>query len=101
MENDEREITPPLFLEAVYLNPDLPLATRLRAAIEAAPYKHPKQSVTAIGHFNGETFAQALERAIERSQNPPMLNSPKTIEHEELVPASELKKPFARNYRRF
>ena len=99
-DNKEREITPLLFLEAVYLNPDLPLATRLRAAIEAAPYKHPKQSVTAIAHFNGQTFAEALDRCIERSRNPPMLNSPKTIEHEELVSASELKKPFP-SYRRF
>lgn len=99
-DSKEREITPLLFLEAVYLNPDLPLATRLRAAIEAAPYKHPKQSVTAIAHFNGQTFAEALDRCIERSKSPPQLNGPNTIDHEELVPASEMKKPFA-SYRRF
>ena len=99
-ENDDVEITPLHFLEAVYLNPNLPLNTRMRAAIEAAPYKHPKLSAAAIGHFEGKTFAEALERAIERSKSPiPLLNSP-TIEHEQL-PASELKKPFVRpNYRR-
>lgn len=97
-EIDDVEITPLDFLEAVYCNPNLPLATRLRAAIEAAPYRHPKLSAAAIGHFEGKTFAEALERAIERSKSPvPMLNGPV-----EELPASELKKPFVRsNYRRF
>jgi len=81
--------------EAVYLNPNLPLATRTRAAIEAAPYKHPKLSAAAIGHFEGKTFAEALERAISRSQSPPLLNGPV-----QELPASELKKPMQR-YRRF
>jgi hypothetical protein len=97
-EIDDVEVTPLDFLEAVYCNPNLPLATRLRAAIEAAPYKHPKLSAAAIGHFEGETFAEALERAIARSQQPvPLLNGPV-----EELPASDLKKPFVRsNYRRF
>jgi hypothetical protein len=93
------EITPLDFLEAVYCNPNLPLPTRLRAAIEAAPYKHSKRSVMAVGHFDGKSFAEVLEaerRAIERSkQAPPMLNGPV-----EELPAEELKRPFA-TYRRF
>jgi hypothetical protein len=100
MENDEMEVTPLHFLEAVYCNPNLPLATRLRAAIEAAPYKHPKLSAAAIGHFDGQTFAEALERCIERSKSPvPLLNGPV-----EQLPAEELKGPMPRyrnNYRRF
>jgi|SRR5262249_42548496 len=97
MEDNERlEVIPLDFLEAVYCNPNLPLATRLRAAIEAAPYKHPKLSATAIATMDGKSFAEALERAIERSKSPPMLNAP-TIE---LVDATELKKPMSR-YRRF
>jgi hypothetical protein len=69
------EITPLDFLEAVHCNPNLPLATRLRAAIEAAPYKHPKLSAAAIAHFEGKDFASQLDRAIERSKQPvPMLN---------------------------
>jgi hypothetical protein len=68
MEDNERpEITPLDFLEAVYLNPDLPLPTRMRAAIEAAPYKHPKLSASANVHYD-DTFAAQLERAIERSR---------------------------------
>jgi hypothetical protein len=94
------EVTPLDFLEAVYCNPNLPLATRLRAAIEAAPYKHPKLSAAAIGHFDGQTFAEALDRAISRSQQPvPLLNGPSPE-----LPAEELKGPFPNyrnNYRRY
>lgn len=55
-------------------------------------------SAVTIATLDGKTFAEALDRAIERSKSPPMLNAP-TIEHEQLVPASELKKPFP-SYRR-
>ena len=55
------EVTPLEFLEAVYSNEKLPLTVRMRAAIEAAPYKHPKLSAAAIGHFEGKTFAEALD----------------------------------------
>jgi len=104
MEDNERpEITPLDFLEAVYLNPNLPLPTRMRAAIETAPYKHPKQSAVAIAHY-GPSFADALEKAIERSKGLPVLNAPKTIEHEPVpeLDRSVLKKPFPinRTYRR-
>jgi hypothetical protein len=54
-------------LQAVYLNETLPLNVRLRAAIEAAPYEHPKLAVTAVVQ-DKHTFAAALDRAIERSE---------------------------------
>jgi hypothetical protein len=95
-EIDDVEITPLVFLEAVYCNPNLPLATRLRAAIEAAPYKHPKLSAHAIGHYDGKSFAEQLEKAISRSKGPPLLNGPPPPE----LPAEELKKPFS-SLRRF
>jgi hypothetical protein len=93
-----REITPVDFLEAVYLNPNLPLATRLRAAIEAAPYRHAKLSAHAVGHYDGKSFAEQLERAIARSQSTvPMLNGPV-----EPLPTSVASKPFVRgSVRRF
>jgi hypothetical protein len=94
-EIDDVEITPLVFLEAVYCNPNLPLATRLRAAIEAAPYKHPKLAVSATATINREDFATALDRAIARSKSPPTLNGPV-----EQLPASELKQPMQR-LRRF
>jgi hypothetical protein len=96
-EIDDVEITPLVFLEAVYCNPNLPLTVRMRAAIEAAPYKHPKLSAHAIGHYDGKSFAEQLEKAIERSKQPvPLFNGPT-----EPLPAEELKKPFVRNVRRF
>jgi hypothetical protein len=55
------------FLQAVYLNEQLPLSVRLRAAVEAAPYEHPRLSSVAVGHFTGEDFATRLERAVEAS----------------------------------
>jgi hypothetical protein len=53
------------FLCAIYRSPAQPMHRRLRAAIEAAPYLHPKLSVTA--NVDGKDFALQLERAIERS----------------------------------
>jgi hypothetical protein len=75
---------------------------QMRAAFEALPFGVPKLSAAAITTMDEKSFAAALDRAIERSRQPvPMLNGPKTIEHEELVTSSELKKPFPRSYRRF
>ena len=68
---------------------------QMRAAIESLPYETPKLSATAIATMDGKTFAEALERCIERSQSPPRLNGPV-----EQLPAEELKKPMSR-YRRF
>jgi hypothetical protein len=62
----------------------------MRAAIEALPFEVPKLSATAIATLDGKTFAEALERCIERSQSPPRLNEPTTIEHD----------PVPRTYRR-
>ena len=56
------------FLQAVYLNEELPLSVRLRAAIEAAPYEHPKLQAIGIGTLNGTAFADKLERALLRSE---------------------------------
>ena len=67
-----------------------------RCAIEALPYENPKLSATAIATMDGKSFAEALERCIERSRQPvPLLNSPT-----EQLPASEMKKPF-QHFRRF
>jgi hypothetical protein len=68
-----------------------------RMLIEMLPYIAPKLSATAIATMDGKSFAEALERCIERSKGPLLLNGPV-----EELPASELKKPFVRtNYRRF
>jgi len=70
-----------------------------RMLIEMLPYIAPKLSATAIATMDDKTFAEALERAIERSKGPVLLNSPT-----EQLPASELKGPMPRyrnNFRRF
>jgi hypothetical protein len=67
-----------------------------RCAVEALPYENPKLSATAIATMDGKSFAEALDRCIERSkQSVPLLNSPT-----EQLPASEMKKPF-QHFRRF
>jgi hypothetical protein len=72
-----------------------------RCAIEALPYETPKLSAVAHGHFEGNDFASALDRAIERSGiNAKPLPPPKVIDHEPPVSPEEMKRPFTR-LRRF
>jgi hypothetical protein len=56
------DATPLEFLAAVYRNRAVPLSVRMRAAIEAAPYVHPKLSVQA-NIVAG--FASRMERIAE------------------------------------
>jgi hypothetical protein len=55
------------FLCAIYCNDELPLSVRMRAAIEAAPYLHPKLNAIAVGNMSGNDIATLLDRAIARS----------------------------------
>ena len=68
---------------------------QMRLLIELLPYYRPKQ---AVAHFQG-SFAEALERAIERRANrpPPLLIEARPVPVE---PAEVLKKPFPRMRRR-
>jgi hypothetical protein len=52
-----KEIDPLNFLKAVYMNADLPLSVRMRAAIEVLPFTHPKLAVVA--QINEQNFASA------------------------------------------
>ena len=63
MEKEPKPLPTPLaFLRAVYSNESLPLSARLKAAIEAAQYVHPKLAVTAT--INSGDFAIQLDNAI-------------------------------------
>jgi hypothetical protein len=84
------------YLQGIYNDPRQSTSTRMRAAIECLPFENPKLSATAIATMNGNDFASALDRAIQRSKAPLALNAPAVIEHD----PAELKKPNAR-YRRF
>ena len=85
-------------MQNVYRDRKQPLAVRVRCAVEAAPYENPRVSPVAVAHMNGNDFASALDRAIERSKKPTplMLNAPAPPE----LPAEVAKKPF-NNLRRF
>jgi hypothetical protein len=54
------------FLKAVYLDANLPLSVRMRAAIELMPYIHPKLAVTAI--VTEHDFATLLDQRIANMQ---------------------------------
>jgi hypothetical protein len=50
------------FLKAVYSNSEIPLNIRLRAAIAAAPYEHPKLAFSVVAQASSN-FADRLELA--------------------------------------
>ena len=59
-----KEIDPLSFLKAVYMNVELPLSVRMRAAIELLPFTHPKLAVTAV--VSEQDFATVLDRRLKR-----------------------------------
>jgi hypothetical protein len=55
------------FLQAVYCNDGLPLHVRMKAAIAALPFEHPKLSATLAVQAD-DSWAAKLQAAIERSR---------------------------------
>ena len=53
-------------LQAIYRSAAVPLHTRIRCAVAALPFEHPKLAVTAILPDDGR-FAEQLEKALARS----------------------------------
>jgi hypothetical protein len=87
-------------LQTVYRDRKQPLNVRVRCAVEALAHEYPRVSAVAVTSMSGQSFAEALDRAIKRSEQPlplPAPDAPKTIEHD----ASELRGPMARLERRF
>jgi hypothetical protein len=55
------------FLQAIYRSKEQPMMRRMKAAIAALPYEHPKLAVTAVLDSR-DSFAAQLEGAIARSR---------------------------------
>jgi hypothetical protein len=54
------------FLQAIYRDARQPMSRRMRAAVAALPFEHPKLSVTAVVEGGGD-FAARLDLACARS----------------------------------
>src|SRR5215469_12576095 len=79
-------------LQTVYRDRRQPLNVRVRCAVEALQHEYPRVSAVAHTTMSGQSFAEALERAIRRSEAPLPLPAPKTIEHS----PDEMKGTFSR-----
>jgi len=55
------------FLRRVYRSTRQPMSLRMRAATEALPHEHPRMSAVTVGYYDGNTFAERLDRAIDAS----------------------------------
>jgi|SRR6516162_10073071 hypothetical protein len=98
-------------LQAVYRRTDLPLTTRMRAAIAALNYELPRLQVTA--QISEQDFAAVLDRRIKRLQEMRLRDANNAIEANKLIeaepveaePEIEMKPPMPRiadrRYRRF
>jgi hypothetical protein len=65
------------FLRSIYMDEEVPLPTRIKAATEAAQYVHPRLAMVGVAHAR-EDFGVMLERAIAASTK--AKESPKMIE---------------------
>ena len=55
------------FFQRVYRSTRQPMARRMSAAREAIPHEHPRMTAVSVGYYDGNTFAERLDRAIDAS----------------------------------
>ena len=65
------------YLQRIYRDPTQPTPVRMRAAIEALQFENPKLSSIGVGYLTNETFAERLERAINRSDRAKLIEGPR------------------------
>jgi hypothetical protein len=88
-----KEIDPLNFLKAVYMNADLPLSVRMRAAIELMPYTYPKLAVVA--QVTDQGLAELLDRRLKKLAAMEQ-NGSKAIAIEAPKPEVEIRPPMPR-----
>jgi hypothetical protein len=91
---DDDAITAHELLQGIYRNEEVPLPVRMRAAIESLPFETPKLTAVASAILDGQTFAELLDKAIERSQRPLKLIEAQPVPTQQS--AEELKGPMSR-----
>lgn len=78
------------FLQTVYSNNEIPLFTRMRAAIAALPFETPKLMVTA--QVNEQSFAELLDARIKKFE---AMNGQKiehqAIEHSRVIEPTDVR----------
>jgi hypothetical protein len=85
-----KDTTARQFMQMVMRGELEPTPKQFSAAKALIEYEEPKLSAVAVGHMDGTSFAQALERAIERSKQPPPPAALPAPQHS----AEEVKGPF-------
>ena len=66
------------FLQAVYMDDELPLLTRVRVAVACLPYEVPKLAVTAV--VSEQDFATVLDRRLKRIEEMKLIEAKPTID---------------------
>jgi len=66
------------FLQTVYSNDELPLVTRMRAAMACLPFEAPKLAVTAV--VSEQDFATVLDRRLKRIEEMKLIEAKPTID---------------------
>src|SRR5215831_12640574 len=85
-------------LRAVYRSNQLPLTTRMRAAIAALPFESPKLAVTAV--VSEQDFATVLDRRLKRIEEMRLIEAKPTIDGVESK-ATDVRLPPVMPDRRF
>jgi len=66
-EGEQEPISALEYLQSIYRNPMEETGKRIRAATEALPHESPRMSAVSVGYYDGNTFAERLDRAIDAS----------------------------------
>jgi hypothetical protein len=86
-----KEMDPLKFLTAVYMNADLPLSVRMRAAIELLPFTHPKLAVVA--QVTENDLATLLDRRIKRYEEMKLIEAMNGNQQTQIIDQPTIEQP--------